>query len=107
MRVFWYGTVVFSMNIHLQALNDFAYIIDPQAVYITSVIGGGEFGDVCMGHLKRSFVGTGTYDSGRHSEKEVRQEESERERKREGERERRVRHSIIPHSRSRRWPSRR
>ncbi|CAI4232774.1 unnamed protein product [Auanema sp. JU1783] len=40
-----------------QALTEFTYDIDPAAVFITHVIGGGEFGDVCMGGLKRNILG--------------------------------------------------
>ncbi|VDM72048.1 unnamed protein product, partial [Strongylus vulgaris] len=35
-----------------QALVEFTFDIDPAAVFITEVIGGGEFGDVCKGGLK-------------------------------------------------------
>ncbi|CAB3404764.1 unnamed protein product [Caenorhabditis bovis] len=37
-----------------QALIEFTFDIDPRDVFITQVIGGGEFGDVCLGGLSRS-----------------------------------------------------
>ncbi|CAI5443553.1 unnamed protein product [Caenorhabditis angaria] len=37
-----------------QALIEFTFDIDPQDVFITQVIGGGEFGDVCLGGLART-----------------------------------------------------
>ena len=39
-----------------QALAEFTLEIPPDAVYITTIIGGGEFGDVCMGNLRKSVV---------------------------------------------------
>ncbi|EPB80620.1 fibronectin type III domain protein [Ancylostoma ceylanicum] len=46
-----------------QALVEFTFDIDPAAVFITEVIGGGEFGDVCKGGLKRSMLGGGIANS--------------------------------------------
>ncbi|VDO11899.1 unnamed protein product [Haemonchus placei] len=46
-----------------QALVEFTFDIDPAAVFITEVIGGGEFGDVCKGGLKRNMVGGGIANS--------------------------------------------
>ncbi|CAJ0608521.1 unnamed protein product [Cylicocyclus nassatus] len=46
-----------------QALVEFTFDIDPAAVFITDVIGGGEFGDVCKGGLKRSLIGGGIANS--------------------------------------------
>lgn len=37
-----------------QALIEFTYDISPNDVFITQVIGGGEFGDVCLGGLSRN-----------------------------------------------------
>uniref|UniRef100_A0A1I7U5K8 receptor protein-tyrosine kinase n=1 Tax=Caenorhabditis tropicalis TaxID=1561998 RepID=A0A1I7U5K8_9PELO len=37
-----------------QALIEFTFDISPQDVFITQVIGGGEFGDVCLGGLSRN-----------------------------------------------------
>ncbi|PAV61181.1 hypothetical protein WR25_01351 [Diploscapter pachys] len=39
-----------------QALSEFTFDIDPKAVFITQVIGGGEFGDVCRGGIRRSAL---------------------------------------------------
>lgn len=46
-----------------QALVEFTFDIDPAAVFITEVIGGGEFGDVCKGGLKRNMIGGGIANS--------------------------------------------
>ncbi|VDL72475.1 unnamed protein product [Nippostrongylus brasiliensis] len=46
-----------------QALVEFTFDIDPAAVFITEVIGGGEFGDVCKGGLKRSLISGGIANS--------------------------------------------
>ncbi|CAD6192041.1 unnamed protein product [Caenorhabditis auriculariae] len=44
-----------------QALNEFAFDIDPNDIFITQVIGGGEFGDVCLGGLHRSAILSNKY----------------------------------------------
>ncbi|VDK72060.1 unnamed protein product, partial [Cylicostephanus goldi] len=46
-----------------QALVEFTFDIDPAAVFITEVIGGGEFGDVCKGGLKRNLISGGIANS--------------------------------------------
>ncbi|ETN69673.1 hypothetical protein NECAME_15160 [Necator americanus] len=46
-----------------QALVEFTFDIDPAAVFITEVIGGGEFGDVCKGGLKRNMLSGGIANS--------------------------------------------
>ncbi|CAF1122630.1 unnamed protein product [Adineta steineri] len=37
-----------------KAVNDFAHELDPNLIVIESVIGGGEFGDVCRGKLRKA-----------------------------------------------------
>lgn len=52
-----------------QALTEFACVIPPEAIRVTAVIGGGEFGDVCKGQLNTTMLrrmdvvlGTNTFD---------------------------------------------
>ncbi|VDP00491.1 unnamed protein product [Heligmosomoides polygyrus] len=51
-----------DLSLIFKALVEFTFDIDPAAVFITEVIGGGEFGDVCKGGLKRSMIGGGIVD---------------------------------------------